>query len=395
MKSNLEYCPHCLPQKVKSHFPQKVEYYSDKISKVINKVKNILPLESRITTVLGMKFLEMIGIVRYVPEVDKTRIRNRHTIFFDEAKKQGLEIYNVTFFRVPTDEFMIVLQGKQYFFEGNPLHCLPYKTFIDIDDKLEVKKFLDSHNIPVAKGDIFLNIEKALHFGIGLGFPLVVKPRSGSLSVHVTTDIQSVSELKEAILIAKKFRQDFLVERHVSGKLYRATVVGKKHIFICEKESPNIIGDGETSVQELVSIKNASSGRGKQHDNNSTLHEISMDLDFLAQQGFTADYIPLKDQKIYVNKKTTLSVGSDIINCLNNTHKDTIDLFLHISEITNCELVGIDFICKDISVSYKEQDTAVLELNSLPYIDMHQRVSHGENTPVAEIVWDFVIEKLK
>jgi hypothetical protein len=45
-------------------------------------------------------------------------------------------------------------------------------------------------------------------------------------------------------------------------------------------------------------------------------------------------------------------------------------------------------------MSYKEQESAVLETNSMPYVDMHQNPSHGEGERVAESAWDMVLEEL-
>ena len=66
-----------------------------------------------------------------------------------------------------------------------------------------------------------------------MGFPLVVKPVTGSLGYHSVYNINSAAELETAIKIARQFRPDFMVEQHVSGDNFRAlaqkdTLIGKK-----------------------------------------------------------------------------------------------------------------------------------------------------------------------
>jgi D-alanine-D-alanine ligase-like ATP-grasp enzyme len=56
--------------------------------------------------------------------------------------------------------------------------------------------------------------------------------------------------------------------------------------------------------------------------------------------------------------------------------------------------VGFDFICKDISRDYKKQECAIIEANSMPYVDMHQNPSHGENDNVARDTWNIVVSRI-
>ncbi len=98
--------------------------------------------------------------------------------------------------------------------------------------------------------------------------------------------------------------------------------------------------------------------------------------------------------KMYLQDKYVLSHGCDVINCSKIVHSKNMDLFIRIANILRSDLIGVDFICPDISKPYTEQETAVLEVNSLPYIDMHQYPSDGEPEPVVEVVWDIVLSKL-
>jgi len=265
----------------------------------------------------------------------------------------------------------------------------------DIDDKNKIKKLFDQNNIPIASGEIFVNPQKALKFGFNLGFPLVVKPNNGSLSKHVTCDINSEEELIKAIKIVKEFSPDFIVEKYVKGSLFRATVIGKNHIFICQKDKANVVGDGVLTIENLILQKNKCKKRGKTHEANTTLHEILIDSVLeqnLANQNLSLNSVLPQNKKIYLQDKYILSHGCDIINHTQNTHQDNKNLFLNIAKILDTQLVGIDFICSDISKSHKTQNTAVLETNSLPYADMHQNPSHGTPEPIAKIVWDSMIK---
>ena len=54
--------------------------------------------------------------------------------------------------------------------------------------------------------------------------------------------------------------------------------------------------------------------------------------------------------------------------------------------------VGLDFMVRDISKSWKEQNSAVLELNTAPCIDFHQYANYGQPKNIAAEVFKMVIK---
>lgn len=85
-----------------------------------------------------------------------------------------------------------------------------------------------------------------------------------------------------------------------------------------------------------------------------------------------------------------LDLGSDLHEVTSITHKDNFQLFERVARGFRTRLVGIDFLAEDISLSWKEQKSAVIELNSLPYIDMHHFPTDGLPVNVAGYLCDLV-----
>lgn len=226
---------------------------------------------------------------------------------------------------------------------------------------------------------------------------MVVKPYNGSLSHHVTYPINSEQELLQGINISKQYIPAFIVEKYIEGNLFRASVVGKSQVFVCQKEKANIVGDGSSTIKELIDLKNTHINRGDTEQVNFTLHKIPLNntlISNLEKQGLNLETILPKYKKIYLQDKYVLSHGCDIINCDKFVHPKNQDMFIQVAHVLQSDLIGIDFICSDIGKPYDEQETAILEVNSLPYIDMHQYPSHGNSEPVAEVVWDIVLDML-
>lgn len=414
-----EYCPYCLPTKRKHHLFLHLEYYltrpfglllkpldklwfrGDKVGLSAEEGFQQKVCSKAVTDYLWEALLELaafLKLVRFVSEIDEAKLTNRSLIFLKEAKKRELDVKMIKFLGRQTNEFKLYYgQGrpKRYYYEGIPLVTKKVPGFID--NKQRVKTFFKSNNIPVAPGRLFIRQAKAVRFAEKLGYPLVVKPNSGSLSQHITCLVNSKERLIEAISIAKRYRPDFMVEKHIKGKLYRVTVVGKNKVFVCRRDKANVIGDGIATIKQLIQHKNSDKKRGDTLQKNTTLHIIPIDVMLktkLKEWGLSLNTILPKGKRLYLSDKYTLSTGCDIINCTGYTHSDNQQLFLKIAQFLKTDLVGIDFICQDITQPYSQQEAAVLEANSLPYIDMHQYPSSGKPDRVAEMVWDIVLDNL-
>ncbi|MBL7058211.1 hypothetical protein ISS03_02635 [Patescibacteria group bacterium] len=398
-----EYCKHCWPTKRKKHLVNHINYYIDKslwsfcvsLGEIALRTKVVATIADLITTQL-VELLALIGIIKFQSNPDETKLYNRGLIFFKEAKKRGLTIQSSKFLGKYNNSFKFIYKGKKYYYDSIPLTILD-KHAATINNKGETKRLLKKYNIPVAEGKSFTNKIKAIQYARNLGFPLVVKPNNGSLSHHVTCNIQSDGKLIEAINIVKKFSPDFIVEKYIKGELYRATVIGKKHLYICKKEKANVIGDGLSTIKELITFKNSCQERGKTHKMNTTLHEILIDEVLktnLKNQNLDLQSIIAKNKKIYLQNKYILAHGCDIINCGEQAHTQNKRLFFKIANLFDTNLIGIDFISPNIKTPYYQHKVAVLEANSLPYLDMHQYPSHGKPEQIARAVWDITLDHL-
>ncbi|OGK19174.1 hypothetical protein A3G67_00220 [Candidatus Roizmanbacteria bacterium RIFCSPLOWO2_12_FULL_40_12] len=380
------YCKYCWPSKTKSHLNNHIEYYHDKLlGKFLKRKKQ--------SNFWG-KFLEIlakINIVKFVSNPDDSNLYNRSLIFFKEAKKRGLNVSAIQAFGKYDNTFKYILNDQAIYYDGIPLNRIG-DPIIDLDNKIEIKKILQKNNLPVSTGGYFTKLDEAIQFSHLLTYPLIVKPNNGSLSHHVIGPIKNEQELRKAIEIVQLYRPDFIIEEYIVGRLYRATVIGKKHVFICEKDPANIIGNGQSTIAQLISKKNSKRGKKDQFD--STLHEIPIDnvlkskLQFL--QLNLKSILP-KSKKIYLHEKFVLNAGCDIISRTTSTHQENKKLFLKVAQVLDVDIVGIDFICADIERPWNKQKSAIIETNSLPYVDMHQYPSQGVPDPVAKVVWDHIL----
>jgi D-alanine-D-alanine ligase-like ATP-grasp enzyme len=396
-----KYCPYCWPVKRRTHLFTQAEYYINKFFKFYFIFFEYLFKKLRLNVwffeYYFFRILLFFKILNLVENPDYNKIRNRALIFFKEAKKRKLKVFLISFFGIYLNEFCLFYNNKVYFYQEIPLLIFKEDNLDIINDKYKCKKFLKKYNIPVIRGEEFKNKKKALNYGKKTGFPLVVKPFKGSLSHHVTCNIKTKKELLKAINIAKIYQPVFIVEKYLQGELFRVSVVGKKKIFVSKKELANVVGDSFSSIQELINLKNSNINKGLVNQKNYTLHKIEIDdnlLEKLKKQNLSLESVLKKGQKVYLKDKYVLTEACEVFNYTNKIHNKNKELFLKLSKVLDTNLAGIDFICQDISKPYYEQNSAVLEVNSLPYLDMHQIPSEGKGDEVAKIVWEIVLDKL-
>jgi len=348
-------------------------------------------LERIITTSLLQSFL-FLGLLKKTEIQKETHIHQRSRVVFDEAVKRGLEMKVLSIFGHTTNFFVLKTKdGKTILFEGLP-GIDPTTIRTTMDDKEEARFILHELGVPTPEGNSFTRLSDGLAFAEQIGFPLVVKPRFGSLSAHTTVNIQTKEELARAISVAQEISYSYIVERFIPGSLYRATTVGDKVIAVGRRDPPFIVGDGVSTITELIAKCEAD-----QVGLMVTLGYKPEEIPSLPRHHIKADpnsVLPALE-KIAVTWKINLSYGATVNDVTADVHPDNIALFEMIAKRLQFPCVGIDFLAPDISVSWKDQPCAVIELNSLPSIDLHHApIVKGNEQNVAGAILDYALWNL-
>lgn len=401
------YCPHCYPSK-NNHAQNKIDsLFSYFFEHAFGKISSILPkkyfqfIGESIQRIV-IDFSQLIKHSELTDNIDRAQLNNNILVIWDEAKSRGLKIFNVKFDARHTQYFVVIRNGKKYYFDRSPIYLIAQKIryFDDAkkyDDKAFLKKTLLHHNIPCPIGREFISSKKALDYGIKLKFPLVVKPAMFSLSRHVSFNIKSKEELKDAIAIAKQANYRVVVEQYITGDVYRIILIDKVVVACAKRQASSVIGNGITTIEKLIDEKNNHPWRGDPERRDCTLHKVEKNFHLekiLEKQGINLKTKLKKGRQIFLSNKMNNSNAADVTNVTDLIHSENEKLFLKIHGILNLPLTGLDFICQDVSIPWQMQQFAIIENNSLPYIDIHHYPSAGDPINVASKIWDFVLELL-
>ncbi|MBI2483114.1 hypothetical protein HYV74_02965 [Candidatus Uhrbacteria bacterium] len=263
-----------------------------------------------------------------------------------------------------------------------------------IDDKALVKHCLAQAGIPVPHWRVVRTVRDARRAAQAIRYPLVVKPRSGSLSRHTTVGVCDEGALVTAFRSAQMLDWKVLLEEQLPGAVYRATIVAGRCAAVCRRLPPSVTGDGKRTIAELLVERNADARRGARGDVRSTHHQFHGDettIEILRTQGKMWSSVPAAGERVDLHEKVTLGYGCDIEDVTDVVHAETRELFVRIAETLGADLVGIDFIIPEIRQSWRAQRCGVIECNTLPSIDMHHAPTHGTPRDVAGALVDILL----
>ena len=362
-------------------------------SRIINWSPSAI-LPSRIDQLLNtflIKFLLFSRLASWQNNFTDSDINLRTSCFINEARKEGWQLEMLRGLFGFTNYGRAEKDGKKILFEGLPLtnQAARFKTGF-IDDKGKIKTILQKNNFPVASGKSFRfwQRRKAANWDQEIGYPLVVKPSRGSNSKGITTNITSRPQLKKAINKALSYAPIFVVEKYITKAfVHRATVVDYKSIACVKQVSANIVGDGISTIRKLIEQKNNDKRRNEWGQKSSTLYKIAPDrnsIELLSARGLNLLSIPRARETIYLQKDPFLKLGGDLVEVTPQVHPDNLQLFRTVARFFDVKLVGIDFICPDITIPWRDQHCAILELNSLPCIELHHFPSAGAPQNIAQ-----------
>jgi cyanophycin synthetase len=258
-------------------------------------------------------------------------------------------------------------------------------------NKEETKRILSNAGIPVAKGISIYDEEEIQEVIDDVGFPLVFKPLDANHGKGATINIKTIEETKAAFDHAKKYSRKIIAEKFIEGFDFRALVINHKFTAAALREPAHVIGDGISTIEQLISRENEDPRRGYGHE--KVLTEISIDhetLELLAKKNYGLETILKKDELCYLKGTANLSTGGTATDVTDIVHPSNIFMCERISRLIGLDICGIDIMAKNLSEPLEEIGGVILEVNAAPGFRMHLAPAKGEPRNVAAPVLDML-----
>jgi cyanophycin synthetase len=254
-------------------------------------------------------------------------------------------------------------------------------------DKDLTKSLLASCGVPVPEGYLVDSAEKACEAAEDIGYPVVVKPSDGNHARGVFTNLMTPAEVESAYAIAVEEGSGVIVERYVSGSEHRLLVIGGKLVAAARGETAKVVGDGESTIDQLIDAQiNSDPRRGLEEE--YPLDILSLGDNPVARlevtrQGFSGDSIPPAGREVLIVRS-----GNHTDDITDSVHPDTAAMASLAARIVGLDIAGVDLVCEDISQALDEQRGAIVEVNAGPGLLMHLKPESGEPRPVGRAIVD-------
>lgn len=255
-------------------------------------------------------------------------------------------------------------------------------------DKEGTKKVLREAGVPVPRGTVISyldELEEAIA-EVG-GYPIVIKPLNGNHGRGITIDIGSWEAAEEAYDAAKEVSKQVIVERFYRGRDHRVLVVNGRVVAVAERVPAHVVGDGRSTIEELIDQTNQDPRRGEGHDNVLTKIEVDRtSWQLLEKQGYTLDTVLSEGEICYLRATANLSTGGIAVDRTDDIHPENVWLAQRVAKIIGLDIAGIDVVTPDITRPLREVDGVIVEVNAAPGFRMHVSPSEGIPRNVAEPV---------
>lgn len=329
-----------------------------------------------------VRFGVMLGVVKYNDDIKKSPI-DRARVLWEEADRQDIPMRQLIVFGNLTDAYEARINDRTIVFDGLPipprfpLHTLPW-----LDDKEKLRLRLAANGIPVPHGGVCTRFAQMQKLFATLQKPVIVKPARGSRGRHTTTFIYTEEQLRHAYEVGKQISRRLIIEEHLTGSVYRATIVNEKLVGVLRGDPPRVRGDGTHTIRQLIEEKN------RHRDPRVSDFQITgLTEEFLGRSNWTLDAVLPAGVTIDLTEKIGITYGGHSAEELPICHPDTCKILEDAGRVVGFPVMGFDFIIEDITKSPHEQRWGIIECNSLPFINLHHDPIEGTPINVAAEVW--------
>lgn len=295
---------------------------------------------------------------------------------------------NIPVKKISDGRFIILGQGiHQKRIEGSICETTSSIAVDVAGDKDTTKQLLADALIPVPSG-VLVNDQKSLEEAAqSMGYPLVTKPLDGHQGKGITINIKNNEELIKGYELAKEYSRSVILERSITGRDYRFLVVGYKLAAAALRKPASVIGDGKSTIAELIEEVNKHPHRSSGHSNILTkIHVDDITKQILSTQKLTLESVPEAGKEIFLKDTANLSTGGTAIDVTDVVHPDNVLLAERVAEIIGLDICGIDIMAPDVKTPIKDNGGAIIEVNAAPGLRMHISPSEGKSRNVGEAI---------
>ncbi len=253
-------------------------------------------------------------------------------------------------------------------------------------DKSHTKSVLSAAGLPFIPGGLFFahtlrvalrdhgrEVADAVVFAEQLGLPVFCKPNFGSRGDFAEI-ITSTERLLDYASRMAPHHESFLVEPLIRAPEHRVLVMDGRAIFHSAKANPAVIGDGRTTVVDLLAL----------HDASRLAAGVSPSM----VAGHAPDYVPAEGERIALLGRRNLSAAGGIETASEEAPPSLAALAVSAVEALGLRIGAVDLF--DLSSAADSTDPVVIEVNGNPGLRTLELAGRGD---LIHAIWTSMYEE--
>lgn len=309
-------------------------------------------------------------------------------ILMREAREAGMTVTvldrDENFIKIEKDE------RREYVKQATKTSRDRYITPLLMENKAISKMMMAEAGIPVPQGiELRAGDDRQPVLDAWTGRKMVVKPKSTNYGLGITVFDHPVGReaLAAAMDLALGYDDHILLETYIPGREFRFLVLEGETIAVLHRRGANVVGDGKSTIRELVAAKNADPRRGDGHE--KPLNKILFDtatMNFLTDQGLTPEDVPAVDERVFLRGNSNISTGGDSIDFTDVMPGSFKALAAQAADVFSAFICGVDLIIEDYADP--QSPHAVIEVNFNPHLAMQCYPYEGKERRLGKLVLD-------
>ncbi len=285
--------------------------------------------------------------------------------------------------------------GGFFYFKNTSIDINAHGASEIAKDKGYTRFFMDKMGYKIARGGSFFSdhwcqvngtkndSKEAIRFAYSIGYPIVIKPNSGSKGRDVFK-IYSEKQLLE--FLPKMFERHnvIILEEYVLGSDYRLVVL-RDRVMIAYQRSPlMIIGTGKDDIEALIEIKQQKLfNAGRILKINPSDPRITERL--RSFYNIDVSFIPKEGEEIVLLDNANLSSGGEMRDVTEEIHESYKAAAIRLSHDLGLDFAGIDLITTSDISKPMNQETVFIEINSSPGLIHYRSLNSKAKERVQEL----------
>lgn len=293
---------------------------------------------------------------------DYQRLNPYAKIIADEARRRGI---SVEVLDAEWGEMRLSHGGRSTVTRESLSELTTAVAMSRCDDKRVTRRIMERAGLSVPRGQTatFGTEDHDLLREVG---ELVVKPARGEQGNGITVGVTTGDELERAITLARAHCPDVLLEERSAGQDLRIIVIGHQVVAASVRRPATVIGDGHSTVGELVTQLSARREAATGGESKVPLDDAT--LDTVRAQGHGLDDVLPEGVSLEVRRTANLHTGGTIHDVTASLHPELRAAATRASRALDIPVTGLDMLVPELT----GPEHVIIEANERPGLANHE-----------------------